>query len=252
MVELYTPFMLEKLKEDEILLPRELKVVGIYETGWNDFDKSTMVSTIRLMQELYNLEGGVHGVSVRVKPGVDESKVAEQVEAHLKSPIRALTWLEMYEDWLWVLQLEKNLMFVLLFPIVVVSAFAIGIAQLLTTIRKTREIGLIGALGGQPYQLVACFCAQGLFIGLAGCLAGNLLAVVFLHFRNDLVHVFAALTGSQEVLVKFYQFADLPVDYAPADFVLVNLAALLLTVGASFIPAWRAARLKPAEALRNE
>ena len=251
-VEVFTPLMLEKLKEDEVLLPRELRVAGIYETGWADFDKSTMVSTLRLMQELYKLEGGVHGVSVRLEPGADEKAVAARIEADLSPPNRALTWLDMYEDWLWVLELEKNMMFVLLVPVVVVAAFAIGIAQLLIVIRKTREIGLLSALGGRPRQLVACFCFQGLLIGISGCILGVATAMVFLYFRNDVVYLFATLSGSQEVLIRFYQFADLPVKVSPRDLLIIGLGSLILMTAASLIPAWWASRMKPADALRNE
>ena len=251
-VEVFTPLMLEKLKEDEVLLPRELRVVGIYETGWADFDKSTMVSTLRLMQELYKLEGGVHGVSVRLQPGADEEAVAARLEADLFPPNRALTWLDMYEDWLWVLGLEKNMMFVLLVPVVVVAAFAIGIAQLLIVIRKTREIGLLSAIGGRPRQLVACFCFQGLMIGITGCILGIALAMVFLYFRNDVVYLFASLTGSQDVLIKFYQFANLPVKVSARDLTVIVVCSLVMMAVASLIPAWWASRMKPADALRNE
>jgi lipoprotein-releasing system permease protein len=251
-VEVFTPLMLEKLKEDEVLLPRELQVAGIYETGWADFDKSTMVSTLRLMQELYKLEGGAHGVSVRLHPGADEESVAARLEEGLSPPNRALTWLDMYEDWLWVLELEKNMMFVLLIPVVVVAAFAIGIAQLLIVIRKTREIGLLGAIGGRPRQLVACFCFQGLLIGISGCILGVALAMVFLYFRNDIVYLFATLTGSQDVLIKFYQFADLPVKVSARDLTVIILCSLAMMIAASLIPAWWASRMKPADALRNE
>lgn len=251
-VEIYTPLMLEKIKQDEILLPRELSVAGIYETGWNDFDSNTMVGTLRLMQELYNLRGGIHGITVRLKPGYDEERVAREMSSQFPPPNRVLTWLDMYEDLLWILRLEKNMMFFLLIFIVIVAAFVIAIAQLLTVLRKTREIGLLAALGGKPRQLMACFCFQGFFIGVLGTALGILVALVALYFRNDIIYGFSKLTGSEEVLLRFYQFARLPVHYTSGDFIVISVSALLLTTLAGLIPAWRAARMKPAEALRSE
>lgn len=251
-VEVFTPLMLDKLKDDEVLLPRELQVAGIYETGWNDFDSNTMVSTLRLMQELYNLQGAAHGVALRLHPGIDEAVVADELNEILTGGKRAMTWLDMYEDWLWILQMEKNMMFFLLIFIVLVAAFVIAIAQLLTVVRKTKEIGLLVAIGGQPRHLVACFCFQGFFIGFLGVLLGILFALVALFFRNDIIYGFASLTGSQEALVKFYQFSQLPVHYAVSDFVVISLSALVLTTLAGLVPALRAARMKPAEALRSE
>ena len=252
LVEVYSPLMIERIREDEVLLPRELRVAGIYETGWNDFDSNTMVGTLRLMQELYDLGSGVHGIAVRLQDGYDEQEVARAIEEDLGAPLRVLTWLEMYEDLLWILRLEKNMMFFLLIFIVIVAAFVIANAQLLTVVRKTREIGLLAALGGKPHQLVACFCFQGFFIGLLGTALGIAAALVALYFRNDVVHAILRLTGGEEVLVQFYQFAQLPVHYDPQDFLVISISSLVLTTMAGLVPAWRAARMKPAEALRSE
>ena len=251
-VEVYTPLIINKLTEEEVLLPRELKVVGIYETGWEEFDSNTMVSTLRLMQELYNLSGGVHGIAVRLNPGYDEEKVASMMREEISPPNQTMTWIDMYAGLLWILKLEKNMQFFLLLFIVIVAAFAIANSQLHTVLRKTREIGLLGALGGQPRQLIACYCFQGFFIGVLGTLTGIIVGLIALHFRNDIIHGFARITNSEDVLIKFYQFAELPVYYTSSDFIAISMSALILTTLAGLLPAWHAARMKPAEALRNE
>ncbi len=251
-VEVYTPLMLEKLKQDEVLLPVELRVAGIYETGWHETDSNTVLGTLRLMQDLYNLGRGVHGISVGLQPGANEDEVAERLRSKLPPENRVLTWMEMYENLLWVLRLEKVMMFFLMIPIVVVAAFAIANAQLLTVVRKTREIGLLGALGGKPKQLIACFCFQGFLIGILGTGFGIIFALIFLRFRNDIVYWIAKVLRSEEVLIQFYQFRELPVHYAKFDFVVISCSTLLLTTLAGLIPAWRAVRLKVADALRIE
>lgn len=251
-IEVYTPLMLDRLKNDEILLPRELEVVGIYETGWNEFDSNTLVVTLRLMQELYALGDGVHGIAVRVADGVDEMALTRELNAGLDPPQRAVPWIEMYREFLWVLALEKNLMFFLLLFIVLVAAFAIAVAQLLTVLRKTREIGLLGALGGRGREVALCFCFQGFLIGLVGTVLGLALGLLALWFRNDIVSVLATITGSRDTLVQFYQFTQLPAQYNLADYVRISLAAIVLATIAGLLPARRAAKLKPAEALRHE
>ena len=251
-VEVFTPLMLGRLSQDEVILPRELKVVGIYETGWSDFDTNTMVCTLRLMQELYGLGGGVHGIALRLYPHIDAVAFSRVLNEAIPKPKQAMSWMDMYQDFLWVLRLEKNIMFFLLIFIVLVAAFVIANAQLLTVLRKTREIGLIGAIGGRPGQLVLCYCFQGFFIGFLGTAFGVAGALVSLHYRNDIIHAFAALTESQDTLVKFYQFADIPVHYVASDFVIISVCALILSTLAGFLPAWRAATMRPAEALRVE
>ena len=251
-LDLYTPLMLERLKEDEILLPREMRVAGIYETGWNQFDSNTLVSTLRTLQELYNLQGGVHGLAVRLHPGFDEHRFASDWNSTLSPPLRMLTWMHMFQDFLWVLQLEKTMMLFLLLFIVLVAAFAIAVAQLLTVLRKTREIGLLGAVGAKPWQLAAVYCLQGGFIGVSGTALGIVLAVLALAFRDSIIHGLTLVFGGRDALIKFYQFANLPVHYALPDFLIIALSAITLATMAGLIPAWRAARLRPADALRAE
>lgn len=253
-IEVYSPLLLEKMKNDEVMLPRELTVVGLFEVGHQQLDSSLVLVTLRTMQDLYGLGPAVHGVNVRIAPGADPDAVARAVNgAMLRGHrVQARSWIEANEDFLFVLQLEKNMIFFLLTFIIVVAAFSVASSLLIAVVRKTREIGLLGALGAKPRQVAACFCCQGLFIGVAGTAAGVALGFVFLHFRNDMIRVFTQLTGSEEVLARFYQFSRLPAHTAREDIVLIIVCAVVISTLAGLLPAWRAARLKPVEALRSE
>jgi lipoprotein-releasing system permease protein len=251
-VEVYSPLMLERLKRDEILLPRALEVAGIFETGWHQVDENTMVGTRRLMQDLYGLGDGVHGIALRLERGFDADRVARELNALLPPRLRALSWLDTNRDFLFILQLEKNVLFFLLLFIILVAAFAITSSLLITVVRKTKEIGLLGALGAQPRHIAACFCFQGFLLGVAGTVLGVVAALVVLHFRNNIVYAFARLTQSEEALVRYYHFAEIPVHYAATDFVVIIACSILISTMAGLIPAIRASRMKPTEAFRNE
>ncbi len=253
-VEVYTPLMIEKLKADEVMLPRRLRVCGIYETGWTPFDSNTMVCSLPLMQDLYELGDGIHGISILLRDERDESvwKYARSLGAELGRSQRVQTWMDMNRDFLWVLALEKNMMMFLMLFIILVASFAIAAAQLLTVLRKTREIGLLEAMGARPLHLGLLYCFQGFFIGLAGTLLGMAGAVLALHYRDPVIATLAAITQSQAALEQFYQFSHLPVYYDPADFILISIATLTISTLAGLIPAIRAAYMKPAEALRSE
>ena len=253
-VDVYTPLMIEKLKANEVMLPRHLRVCGIYETGWTPFDTNTMVCTLSLMEDLYDMQGGIHGVAIRLKTDSDLAAVnfAEKLNDKLAPPEHAETWMEMNRDFLWVLALEKNMMLFLLLFIILVAAFAISVAQLLTVLRKTREIGLLEAMGAKPRHLATLYCFQGFFIGLCGTAFGFAAAVFSLHYRNGIVDLLASLTHGQAALVQFYQFTQLPVYYDPHDFYVIGIATLVISTAAGLIPALRAAYMKPAEALRSE
>lgn len=251
-VQVYSPLLLEKLKHDEVLLPRDLRVAGIFEIGHQQLDSSVVLVTLRLMQDLYGLGDSVHGINLRILPSADPDLVARRINAGLPFNIRAGSWMEANQDFLFVLQLEKNMIFFLLVFIIVVAAFSVTSSLLIAVVRKTREIGLLGALGARPSQVAACFCFQGLFIGLAGTVLGLALGFGALAVRNDAIELFTKLTSSEEALLRFYQFSNLPAYLATSDLVLIIACAIGISTAAGLLPAWRASRLNPVEALRNE
>lgn len=253
-VSIYSPLLWEKLQADEIPIPRELKVVGFFEFGHQALDGSIAIVTLRTMQDLYGLGGAVHGINVRIAPGLDADEAAMRINAALPvgQRLQARSWLDINQDFLFVLQFEKNMMFFLLMFIVVVAAFSVTSSLLIAVVRKTREIGLLGALGGKPRQVAACFCFQGFFIGVCGVAVGLGLGFGVLAIRDDILRVFTKLTQSEAALVRFYQFSHLPSYTDPAYVAAIVVLTMVVTTLAGLLPAWRAAKLKPVEALRSE
>ncbi len=251
-IEVYSPLLLEKLKNDEVLLPCELSVCGIFEVGHQQLDSSVVIVTLRTMQELYGLGHAVHGINVKLAEDTDPDEVANKINRALPMDGVAKTWMDANQEFLFVLQLEKNMIFFLLLFIIVVAAFSVASSLLIAVVRKTREIGLLGALGATPRQVAACFCYQGIIIGVAGTAAGLALGFTVVHFRNDLVAGFTRLTGSAAALERFYQFSNLPAYLSGTDLALIVTSALMVSTLAGLLPAWRAAKLKPVEALRSE
>jgi lipoprotein-releasing system permease protein len=251
-VQIASPLSYEKLKSDEIFLPREVRVAGILRIGHQQLDSSLVYCTLRLVQDLYDLGSGVQGLYVRLQPGVNEDDAAARINAVLPPDIRAYSWMDSFSDFLWVLALEKNMIFFLLLFIVIVAAFSVTSSLLISVIRKTREIGLLGALGARPREVAACFCAQGLLIGVLGTGVGLALGFGALAVRNDVVLGLARLTERQEVLERFYMFSELPSYPDPHYITLIIVLAIVISTLAGLLPAWRAARLKPVEALRSE
>ncbi len=251
-ISVYSPLMLERMKRNEVLLPREVRVAGIFQIGHQQLDSSTVISSLRLMQDLYGLEKMIHGYNVRLKAGADPDAAAAALNAALPPGATALTWFEANADFQAVISFERNMIFFLLTFIIVVAAFSITSSLLVTVVRKTREIGLLGAMGGRARHVAACFCVQGLLIGAAGTGAGLAFGFGLLHYRNAVVQLIASLTMGREVFVKFYQFSNLPAHTETKDVVIIIVFSVLASTLAGLIPAWRAARLKPVEALRSE
>lgn len=251
-IEVYSPLMIHRFEKDEVFMPRELEVAGIFSVGWHTFDDNLMILSLRQMQELFGLGDGVHGISVKLKDQVDVDTFVNKWNARLPMNLFAYTWMDLNRDFLWILRFERNMMFFLLIFIVLVSAFAIMSSLLNHVVVKTREIGLLRALGASPVQIAQLFCFQGLWIGILGTACGIGLGHLGIHFRQEIVSTFARLTQSQAAIDRFYQFAELPAHIASNDLIQISIASLILSVLAGLIPALRAAFLKPAEALRNE
>lgn len=251
-VEVYSPLMIERLKSEEMVLPRELEVVGIYNVDWNQDFIPGMITTLRTMQDLYGLEGEVHGIAVRLHDGADEFVLANQLRDRYEPGKWIETWRGRWADFLWVLDLEKTMMLFINLFIIAVAVFAIAIAQLLTVVRKTREIGLLNVIGGKQRHVLGLYCFQGFIIGVLGLVTGVGMALLLLSFRDPIIHQLSSMTGTRETLTQYYYFANLPVKYAAMDFVVISIAAVGLSTLASLLPAWRASRLKPADTLRIE
>lgn len=248
----YTPLMIERMKADEIVMPRSARVVGLLEIGHQQLDSSTVYCTLRTAQDLYGLHNEVHGIDVRVKPGFKEDDVAKRINAILPPGVQAFSWMDSFADFLWVLQLEKNMMLFVLLFVVLVAAFLTMSLLLVLVLKKTREIGLLGSLGGSRRQIAVCFCLQGVGVGVVGTLVGLGLGFTVLHFRNDIVSAITHFTGSQAIMERFYQFKELPAHTEAPYLIIIMVVALVLSTLAGAVPAALAARMKPADALRSE
>lgn len=252
-VEVFTPLMLEALKQDEVLLPREFKVIGLFRTGSPQVDSNTMITTLRVMQELYGLEDGVHGIVLKLRPGLNAYDYSVDLEREvLRSGLDAVSWLESNKDFLFVIAQEKRVISFIIIFIILVASFSIAIALMMAVIRKTREIGLLVAMGGRPHQVAYSFCFQGFVIGLVGTGMGVLMALICLHYRTAILSAYADITNTQANFLGQYDVYEIPVHYLASDFIIVTCFALIISTLAGLLPALRAARLKPADALRSE
>lgn len=251
-IEIYSPLLIERLKRDEIFLPRQFRVAGYFEIGHQQLDSTTIYGTLRAAQELYGMGRSVHGINVRLKPELTEEEAVIRLNAVLPRDTQAFSWMQSWESFLWVLNLEKTINFFLLLFIVIIAAFSVMSSLLISVVRKTREIGLLSALGGKARHVALCFCTQAFIIGVTGTAAGVALGFGILAIRNEIVHGIAALLNRQETLRQFYQFTDLPSHTLTSDLVTTIVAAIIISTLAGLLPAWRAAKLKPVEALRSE
>jgi lipoprotein-releasing system permease protein len=147
---------------------------------------------------------------------------------------------------------EKNVMFVILFCVMIVAALCILSALITFVVQKTREIGMLKALGATDFQVGGLFLSQSAFIAIIGVLAGLGIGFLALKYRNEFLHLMRHVTGLELFPADIYQFNQLPALIVPGDILLICGSAFVICILGGVLPAWRAWRLKPVEALRYE
>src|SRR5215475_13624314 len=180
------------------------------------------------------------------------SDVRTELSRVLGPGYRISIWTEENSQILTALAVEKNVMFYLLIFIVIVAAFGIMNSQITFVVQKTREIGMLRALGATGRQIRWLFLSQSLIIGIIGVSSGFVLGRLLLAYRNEFLHFMNRMTGLELFPAEIYAFTELPALIVRTDIALICGSALVICVLAGFIPAWTASRLKPVEALRHE
>ena len=251
-VDVFSPTMLDKIKRDEVPMAASLDVVGLLATDYSQVDSNIALVSLRRMRDLYNLGDGSHSIAIRLKESAKDSAEAFAKklvdEDIVPRSYYVTTWLGANEAFLRVIKMEKVMMSLIIFLIILVASFSICISLYTSVLRKTREIGLSAAMGARALQIAATYCFQGFAIGLFGSILGLLLTFLLLHFRAPI----AEFIVGREALIEFYHFARLPVKYELKDALWACGFSIVLCTLAGFLPAIRAARLKASEAMRNE
>ena len=244
--------LLEAQKENReprnLVMPAELKVTGIYDSGRIDFDVKQVYVPLEIAQKLYDLGGGIHGIQLELANPFEVNRVKRELQA--KEPAyRLVSWIDRNKAQFDAVALERFNMYVLEFMVMVVAAFCITNTMITLTTQKRSEIGLMKAVGGPKSQIVGAFLGQGILVGLFGTVAGHLLALVFLIFRLDVAKAVAHLSGIDYASSLLY---DLPAKITVIDVAIITGGAMLVCALASLLPACMAARIDAAEALRQE
>ena len=156
----------------DVVLPKELIVTGIFESGRYEYDSKYFLVPLYVGQELYNLGDSVRRSYDRVSDPYGADKVKESIESFIEPPVFAQTWIDLNHQFFDAVRLERNVMFFLLLIIVVVAAFGIMSTLITVTVQKRREIGIVKALGATISQIIWVFLGQGTVVGLFGTLTG--------------------------------------------------------------------------------
>jgi lipoprotein-releasing system permease protein len=258
-VSVYSPEDLKKMKENRgkedavVRPPSDYEIRGIFDAGYYEFNASVVVASLENAQALYDLEDSdsVHGLMVALHDPYRAQSVARELERTLGGEFKVTTWMEESPLMMAVL-VEKNVMLYILFFIVIVAAFGITCTLITFIVMKTREIGLMKAIGASNRQVMWVFLGQSLIVCVLGVAAGLGLGLLALAYRNEFLALMRRLTGLELFPASIYGFADLPALIVPGDIAIICGGSLIICLLAAAFPARYASRLSPVEALRHE
>ncbi len=247
----YSPMNL--VAQDELFFPERLTVTGIFNSGQRDFDSGFLITSLAVVRDLMGMRSGVYTIHIKVDdPQNTETfkRIVADVRALL--PLYAVrTWQEIDSQLFNALAVEKNMMVILLMFITVVAIFCVTNTLIVLTVQKTDEIGLLKALGFSSRQVMVAFVLHGWIQCLIGTALGIGTACLILENLQELV-VLLSHFGVEVFPKDIYGLAQIPWRVIPSEVVNVALSVILFCTVASFLPAWRAARMDPVTALRKE
>jgi lipoprotein-releasing system permease protein len=251
-ITVYSPRNLEK-KGEEVYLPMELTVTGIFESGMYEYDAGLIFASLETAQELYSLGNAVQGIEITTDDPIAGARdVADALNSKLQPPLRAQTWAQMNQRLLGAIQVEKSVMFFILTFIIIVAAFGIMSTLITVTVQKTREIGVMKALGAASGKILRIFLLQGFIVGVFGVAIGIALGLLTVQNINPINHFLSHVVGIDLFPRDIYNFPSIPAFLTVQDLLTIGLSALVICTLAGVLPALRAARLEPVEALRHE
>lgn len=230
---------------------RQFHVVATFESGHFEFDSTLAMIHIGDAQRLFRIAGPM-GVRLRIRDMQIAPQVAAQIAGLLDPGLVVRDWSRQNRTWFAAVQTEKRMMFIILTLIVAVAAFNLVSTLVMTVTEKQSDIAILRTLGASPGSVMTVFIVQGALIGLFGTVLGVAGGLVLANNLDVIVPVIEHALGVQFLPKDIYFISSLPSDPRSGDIVPITLISLVLALVATLYPSWRAARVRPAEALRYD
>ncbi|HEX4414546.1 MAG TPA: ABC transporter permease [Lacipirellulaceae bacterium] len=241
------------------VLSAKFTCVDFYESKMNEFDSNFVFVPIKKLQELRGMidpSTGIancNAINIRLKPGVDLDKVRDLLRANFPPQLyRISSWKDKQGALLAAVQMETAVLNVLLFLIIAVAGFGILAIFFMIVFEKTRDIGILKSLGATGRGIMSIFLSYGLSLGVVGASVGLVLGLLFVRYINEIADVLGEITGQRVFDPSIYYFQKIPTIIQWWTVAWIVVGAMTIAVLASILPARRAARLHPVEALRYE
>jgi lipoprotein-releasing system permease protein len=236
------------------IIPRlkRLNVVGIFEIGMYEYDSALAIMNIDDAAKLFRIPNAVTGLRLKLDDVYKAPSITRDLMMTLPANYRGADWTYQHANFFRALKTEKIVMFVILLLIVAVAAFNIVSTLIMMVTDKQSDIAILRTLGMTPKNIMTIFMVQGTLIGLFGTLIGIAGGVTLALNVESIIAGVEKILGYQFLPADVYYISSLPSDLQWNDVTVIGLTAFALSLLSTIYPSWRAAQIRPAEALRYD
>lgn len=237
------------------LTKADFRIKGIFKSGMYLYDSGLIMTSIKGAQGFFKTGDLVSGIGVRVDNIYRVEEIKQDIYKRMDNTLggfQVFSWVDLNENFLHALKLEKTVMFIVVTMTTVVAAFGIVSTLIMSVMSRIKDIGILRSVGAKTKSILEIFIFQGLSIGLSGIILGLAGGVSLALSLNKAVDSISRIMGRELIPKDIYYFDRIPTNVNIADITFIVLCALAISLLASIYPAYYASRINPSEAVRHE
>jgi len=231
---------------------KRFTVSGLYRVGMYEFDRRLAFVNLHDAQRLFRMGKKVTGIRLAVTNVFDAPQIVRRAAIEGGGGVQVSDWTRRNVNFFRSIQITKSILFVILLMVIAVAAFNIVSTLVMVVKDKQSDIAILRTVGATPRDVLRIFITQGTVIGVMGTTAGALLGIVLALNLEGIVQFVEAVFGIKFLAADVYFISDLPSELRLMDVFQISSIALVLALLSTLYPAWRGARILPAEALRYD